>query len=355
MDSNALNIKKKRYEYIDILRILGCLLVIYIHTYEHGYNRYATYYHKFTWAWDFFLSDLVQAGVPLFLAISGALLLGKDETIKQTYKRIPKFLINLILFSFIYIYLETKSYGKPVVPLEFFTRIFKNSYLHLWYLYAHIALIISLPFLRPMVKGLNKKTGTYLLAVASIFAAIVPIFGVFGITFDYRYKLIWMNMIIFIYPIEGYIIDRLFEIDKVGKKHLCFLIALTIFSFIIDILCGAYFFTNNPNILNESFLNNFNILKVALLFLLSKKVCCLPKLSQKDHPLISEIGACTFGIYLIHIFILDRRPIKYLWYTIEETSWGQYIGVYISCIGTFAIAGIIIYVAKKIPLIKNMF
>lgn len=345
----------KRYEYIDALKILGCILVIYIHTLDRGYNRYAISFHTSSWIWDFFLADLSQAAVPLFLAISGSLLLGKEESIKQTYRRIPRFLFDLIFFSVIYICFETKSYGKAIVPVEILIRIIRENYLHLWYLYAHIALILTLPFLRPMVKGLTKKTGIYLLIISALFTAIISISGLFGISFRYRYHLVWTNMIIFIYPVEGYIINKLIDIDKISKKMMSLLILLSALCFIIDLLCGSYFLQNNPDTLNETFLVTFNIVKVAMLIIISKKVFNKLELSIRSQKMVSIVGQCTFGIYLIHMFILDRRPIKYLWWAIEDTSWGQYIGIYISCMGTFVIGFIVVYICRKIPLLKKMF
>lgn len=346
---------KSRYDHIDILRMIGCLMVIYIHTDERGYYRYAYSYPGATWAWDFFLSNLVQTGVPLFLAISGAMLLGKEESILQTYKRMPRILFDLCFFSIIYICLETRAYGQPIVPSEILIRIISRSYHHIWYLYAYIAFIITLPFLRPMVKGLNKQTANYLLFISFLVTGIIPVLGMFGIQICDWLNPTWITVNIFIYPVEGYIIDKLIDISEVGRKDTIKLTALTFICFAIDLLCAGSFFRNNPQTLNESFLITFNTVKVAFFFILIKRTCYHHVISSKIHSLISEIGKCTFGIYLIHIFVLDRKPTKYFWYAIENSSWGHHIGVYISCIGTFLIAFVIIYICRKIPFIKKMF
>lgn len=150
---------KKRDVYIDTLRIFACLMVIFNHTNERGFYRYVSdTIGGVKWWMNLIPSIICKSAVPLFFMISGSLLLRKNENIKNTYKRIPKILIDLVFFSFLYFGFDTWSSSGTISSLEILKNMATSNYWHLWYLYAYFALIITLPILREMVKGLQVKS-----------------------------------------------------------------------------------------------------------------------------------------------------------------------------------------------------
>ena len=96
--------KEKSYKiYLEMIRVLACYMVIFNHTEDNGFWLYMFQdSHKPIYWIYHFISVFVKANVPLFLMVSGAVLLKKEESLKIIYtKRIPKILAALIVFSFI--------------------------------------------------------------------------------------------------------------------------------------------------------------------------------------------------------------------------------------------------------------
>lgn len=92
---------KNRIYYIDILRVIACLSVIIIHS-------SATYVTKNWGSFNFWIGNILDSlsriGVPLFIMISGALLLDEKYicTKKKIIKHIKKMILFFIFWSLVY-------------------------------------------------------------------------------------------------------------------------------------------------------------------------------------------------------------------------------------------------------------
>ena len=84
----------QKKEYYEILRILACALVIFNHT--TGFSLYQKT-EGIKQIIYIFLATFTKINVPLFIMISGALLLKKSEDISVTLrKRVLRFVILLV-------------------------------------------------------------------------------------------------------------------------------------------------------------------------------------------------------------------------------------------------------------------
>ena len=99
--------KKEKRIYFEVMRIVACFFVIFNHTSVNGYFLFSTREPGSAHFWiELFVSVFCKFAVPLFLAISGALLLAKeDEPLSVIYKkRFPRILLVLLLSSLLYYY-----------------------------------------------------------------------------------------------------------------------------------------------------------------------------------------------------------------------------------------------------------
>lgn len=105
--------KEKRIIYIDILRIVACLMVIFNHTNERGFLLFLNDGQGIpSFVWHLLCATICKNGVPIFFMISGSLLLNKDESLRDTYKRLPRIIIDVLLFSLLYFWIGAKSAGR---------------------------------------------------------------------------------------------------------------------------------------------------------------------------------------------------------------------------------------------------
>ena len=131
----------KRDSSLDVLRIVAIFFVLFTHTGSMGSKIYTGLepggvYYIFCIGLD----TLRIICVPLFLMLSGTLLLGKTESIFFIIKkRISRIFIVLIVFSFIQYWwqirtLESEISGSEFIYL-FYTGNIRGTY---WYLYCYL-------------------------------------------------------------------------------------------------------------------------------------------------------------------------------------------------------------------------
>ena len=93
--------KKQRIFYLDFIRVIAILLVIFIHV-----STIDTTKHIGTTDWQIIkmLNYFAHISVPIFFMISGTLILNSPKTLSLKYtwqKRIPRVVIPFIIWSII--------------------------------------------------------------------------------------------------------------------------------------------------------------------------------------------------------------------------------------------------------------
>lgn len=349
--------EKRREIYIDALRIIACLMVIFEHSGERGFYRYATgALGGYSFVWHMFCSIACKIAVPTFFMISGSLLLSKEESILDTYKRIPRILIDLLLFSLLYYGMDAKLDGEIFSLKNTLKTILQINYWHLWYLYAYIAFIITLPFLRKMVRGLDEKSALYMLVIAVIIMGIIPIFEYFQCGIYDKLEPGWLLYNNFIYPVAGYTLDSVFDPKRIRRK-LSGMWLITLLCFVISSICEYGLLIREANNTVEIFISNFVLMNSVTLFVTVKCLMAEWEYNNAVYRLITEVGKCTFGIYLLHILFLWKIPFFYdSWMKIEEGSaLGHHVGIFITCILVFCICCAVTYIFRKIPVVRKLF
>lgn len=164
--------KQNKYVYLEFIRVFAIFWVIFNHTGQNGFFLFSTKSPESLSFWCYlFVSVFCKVAVPLFLCISGALLLRKtDEGLKNLWKnRISIMVIILIVFSLIYYMNFICATEENVDFVQFVKLLYAGpspAYGHLWYLYAYIIFLILLPLLRALVKNLENKYFYYMVGIA---------------------------------------------------------------------------------------------------------------------------------------------------------------------------------------------
>ena len=120
--------KEKRLDF-ELMRVIAIFLVIFNHSQERGFTLYEIAGGSaFNNTVSLILAILCKIAVPLFLMISGGLLLHKEETVRDILvKRVLRIGAALVLFSGV-LYLFRIRWGTIEAPgaFDFFKRL-KNG------------------------------------------------------------------------------------------------------------------------------------------------------------------------------------------------------------------------------------
>ena len=350
--------KKKELSF-ELMRIISVFFVIFNHT---GYNGYLLFTQRESgslqfWV-DLFFSIFCLFAVPLFFAISGALMLEKEESLSAIYKRVLKFIMILLVFSAIYyingLYLNGGNI-KDINIKEFVVSLYSSQLsTHLWYLYAYIVYLICIPFLRAIAKTLESKLYIYLFVIWIAYNAILPIIeyvvseGTIHINGEFNIN--WLFTRSVFYPLMGYFLHKKVDI-MIFKGKLKWLLLADFAGLCVSCVMDYYKMlqTGAPT---ESFHASFLALNCVTLFIAIKYFCTNTRIPQKVQSLIYSCGNATFGIYLIHILVMKKAFINKLLICMREVGINYLASVFIECLVIFGISYVITAILRRIPYIK---
>lgn len=171
------NAKTNKLLHLEILRVISILLVMFNHTDEKGFLLFTVTDNMLMRVIYLFFSILCKIAVPVFFMISGALLLGRNETIKDVLKkRILKFTLTIIGISCFYYLFNSIVYHEQYTPIEMVLGIYRNNVANqLWYLYSYLGCLIMLPLLRPLTQNMKSEHFLYLIAVHILVVGLIPV------------------------------------------------------------------------------------------------------------------------------------------------------------------------------------
>jgi len=161
-----------RRSYLDVTRLVACFLVIVNHTNSRLFLSCGPSGLWFSSLAYFFLSKIA---VPLFLLVSGELLLGRCDGYRKTAGRFFRILGALALFSLLYYIRDCLLSGERFDLAAFFLTIGKTQITNaFWYLYLYLALMLMLPPMQRMASGFEKRDYLYFMGLSLVVLGSVP-------------------------------------------------------------------------------------------------------------------------------------------------------------------------------------
>ena len=156
---------------VDLIRTIAIIMVILVHASFFPYKIPGEITPTVLVNW--FTADIFGAigylGVPLFVMLSGALLLDPakaDEPMGVFFKkRFNRIGLPLIFWTVVYFIWSFNVWGKPITLLNIGQGLISGSYPILWFLYLLVGLYLVTPILRTLVKYIDRKKFRFLLAI----------------------------------------------------------------------------------------------------------------------------------------------------------------------------------------------
>ncbi len=332
---------------LDIIRIVAILLVIFNHT--DGFIYYTETGNIMTWLFSLGMACICRVGVPLFFMVSGALLLSKDETIKELLcRRVSKIFIVLIIISIFYYVMDVCRHRIPNAGVnDFLEKFYTNGIREsLWFLYAYCGMLLTLPFFRIMIRHIDQRLMRYLFGLKIIFALILPLWKeLFG--FSISLDLGFVNDYIF-YMILGYYMKFASTWQEKGYRfwqESVGFIGCVVFDMII---MQIHFLKTGNN--SQELLDIFICIMAPLVFCMCGKIADRWRGNDRINIAIATVGQCVFGIYLLDNFV--RWQLLPLYLFLSEKTIGVFANSIYVC-GVFIIGFIYTAVLRKIPFIKR--
>lgn len=227
-------LKKEKDMSITFLRCISALAVVYIHiiaTWGQSSIHYSEFYEKSTlrFLFDATTHSIGRFGVPIFLMISGALLLDSKRvlSVDKIWRYIRRMLFVLFTFGLVYniieLYFNMGCLSGRVVIDAFVNLLLGKSWNHMWYVYAMIGIYIMLPITKAFVDNVSDSVLNYAAIVLFGTSIVINTLGSW-LQLEFTVFLLEVHVAHF-YFLVGHLIytDKLFIFNKQKYYKMCML------------------------------------------------------------------------------------------------------------------------------------
>lgn len=331
--------------YLEVLRIIASFFVIINHVINPPF-----YFSEISLEWFisvifFFLSKIA---VPIFLMISGSLLLNKVDGIQKYIERIFRCVCVIFIFTVIY-YIYYYRLNEWTF-LHFIKNLFGGVTIAYWYLYVYLGILIILPLLQRIVKVItNKRLGIILFTVLILLGFVPMLFQMFGKEIQSNGNPIYFICYVAIFFCGYYVEKNIFV-----SKKMAFIAAFLFFALLIIqvVLTERLFYLNCHNymLLDNRILPTITLGAICF-YICIKHIVLSSNINGLWSQFLFFLGGLTFGIYLLGDLFID------LFCPIIERYYGRvntFILLFSFSIFIYLVCAIMTFFLKKMPILKKL-
>ena len=330
--------------YIDCLRFLAAFAVIAIHVlgpFRHLYGDI----DDGQWLAAAGINSISRWAVPVFMMISGALLLSSERDFNCRYylsKRLSKVVIPFLGWTLIYAFFAGFADGSWSAAVTL--TVIENSaneptWYHLWFFYDFIPLYVVIPFLAPVLKQASSKLIKLFLLIWMV------LFLMKWLKAD---SFLLQNIVLY----TGYLILGWYLFNRDNSKQLKYWlfagVAMLLLNFFgtwqLAIEKGRY----------SSFFMGYKTLNTAIIagmvFVCAQVYA--DKIKGKLRALIVLISKYSLGIYLLHpLLLIPVRDLENGFYSFFISNW---LAIPVITMVVMYIALLCTMLLVKIPLLRRL-
>ncbi len=369
MNENLVS-RKSRHLYLDVVRVIAIISITLNHAVSRSFNIYQGHLDEFNSHSVFYslgesaLYVFSRIGVPLFLMISGALLLNKkmedEKDVKRFYKHnllslfITTEIWYVIMYWFIILFspsntlLETQGFGKAVVGM-FKTMLFidQTTMPSMWYMPMILCLYATIPFVAIVKNKLQKGSPILLLPIVLVFAYNM-VFPAVNMLLNASGKATHTTVIsqanllsiYYIYILIGCFINSA-SLQKIKDWQI---LGIGIVSFAVCVAVQLYFLSKP---VGAYLYYEFPLLPICAgaMFEFFRRKAGWFKIARRPITYLSKI---TFAIFFVHILIMSA-----MYWFMSFAGWNPYLKMAFLEGASLGASVLIIFPLSKIPLFRK--
>lgn len=341
-----MEVSKKRIIYYDILNILACVAVVFLHC----NGAVHSFSNTRIWKECLVIEVLCYFAVPMFIMISGATLLKYKEryTTKQYFlKRIEKVIIPWIVWSLIVYVVKKKELNFINFAKSF---IYGNIETIYWFFPLIIYLYCLIPILAILTdKDEYRKKMWYIVIFIFIFQSVLkPIFTMLHVAFpSILTHMLGQNAYI-MYLLLGYLLST----TSIKKKQKIMIYIMAIIALLTRYLYTFYFSIDTGALNKDSwgYTAFTGLFPTVALFVYIKDINWEKRFDKLkvNKKILSNFAGCSFGVYLMHMLVKSKMV------NILSINTSSYFYRLFFPIILYVICVIIVFIIKKIPILKKI-
>ena len=299
----SVSTERVRSFWVDACRSSAIFGVLIIHSCGplfYKYNSIATLDWLFINFWD----SLARVSVPLFVMLSGSLLLESSDSVvvkpQQFFKRVLKVLIPLISWSVFYLWwIDLNKPLKVIIPEEWIGSLLdKPVVYHLWFVFMIIGLYSILPILQVIynVCKVNPRFKSYFLIFWMVSNSVVIYI-----------PMKWIDSLQIIpvlgfggYFVAGALLNNSKLVDVASFKWVILYLFGSITTFLV-----TWWFTYTSGVPSELAYSyfSFNVVLASVGAFMAMRRLRLP--NRTVAKIFKQVSEASFFIYFVHVLMLE--------------------------------------------------
>ncbi len=307
MQSEPTKSSTSHFLWADWIRGIGILLVILGHVSGVVVQRWQDV-SPANWMAGNIYNVIARSCVPLLFMVSGALLLPRQESIKDFYlKRFQRVLFPFLFWSVVYVLLrESFSNYTFIGAVKAITKIIitRPAEYHLWFMYELFGIYLLTPVLRVFVNNAREEHLWYFTAIWFLFGPIQRVLEFqfqFEMIFDLGYLTGYIG-----YFFLGYLLTRV----RITKPVLWIAALVYVGAGIFTGYVTYYYSVQADKLVDYyQYLLGLNIVLMAISLYIMLKAWG-EKIFSEPRPRLEKwatrLTTASFGMYLIHVFFLTN-------------------------------------------------
>lgn len=340
---------------VDLIRTVAMVAVILLHAANDLTIQHLDQLEIYRWLTVDVYQSAGRMGVPLFLMLTGALLLqpSKKDTLSVFFKKrwarigIPFLFWGAAFFAWDFLVKQ------QTFTLSFIIQgVLSGPYYHFWYIYMLVGLYLLTPVLRLITANADGKIMKYFVVLWFVGASVAPLAGLFT---SYHLD----GNVFTITSLVGYFILGTYLLTvKISRRTLFALISLGIGSTAIGTYAIAATIGGGRMYFFQEYLSPTMIFTTIVLFLLLNTI--KPPLNKEnvDHSkikkLLNLISVNTLPMFFLHVIVLETIQLGYLGFALNGNVVNSIIGVPLMTVIVLFICLAIIVPLKKIPFVAKI-
>lgn len=377
MDMNRSGVhlrQDERIGWVDLLRVLSCFLVVFAHCCDPFVAQFDQ--DRASFLTGAFSGSLVRSSVPLFVMMTGVLLLPVQRGMADFYrKRIGRIIVPLIFWSialpilfFVYLnYIQPHSanaalpadgFTPQATGVKLYTFIFNFNFdtTPLWYLYMLVGLYLILPILSAWLERATKREirlflwvwgATLLLPYLRMIAPMLGYagnYGHMGLLGECDWNL--YGTFYYVSGFIGYLVLAhylvLYPPAWSWRKTLCIVVPMFVVGYLITALGYVWFQKQYPG--NYAYLEIVWYFTGINVFMMTYAVfVVIRKLNLKPSRWLANLASLTFGIYLCHFIFVHVAYDCFAGFG----SMPYFLRIVCMACSAFVVSGVIVWVMKR--------
>lgn len=337
---------KTRILYVDVLRILACISVVFIHCTIMIHN--GDLIHSSRWLVADIINSATRWCVPAFFMLSGATILDYRERYSTAVfykKRFVRVLIPFIIWTAIYLVWGAKS---GIFVIGNFQDVLNRTVsgpamYHLWFFYSLLGIYLVVPLLSVLTSHTSRKLLYLFVVFCIINNQILPLITKFtSVTIGFKIPLAdsFLDYFLLGWLLKDASVKKGVRYGLYAVGFLC-VVATAVLSYLLSQTSEDLYFMNY-----ETLTTFFSTMAV---FIFVKNV----RWEKVIHGSFSSkavrvLADSSFGIYLIHLIV------KYYFVDIFHLVENSIRFMTVGTVCVYIISFIFVFVLRKIPVVKYL-